>query len=110
MIAAAYGYGTSGGDTPKEYRIWKYIERYGIQAVYGRPLTMAELVRIDAVRIIIEGCLSLQAAKNKVEWKKHNQDAWSVIDRAAGIYARIAGSHVEVPDGPDPDDDQDAED
>lgn len=88
--AEAYRYAEDPGQNrqPGELEIYNAIQRYGVQAVYGRPLTYAEINQMDYALGIVGLYRQSMAADNLVTWSINNPQGAALLNEAA----RLAGA------------------
>lgn len=71
-MARVYRYLEDDGPAPIELRTRNLVERYGAQAIYGRPLTVSEITRLDAVSSLTQVFYSWKRSDNWATWEKAN--------------------------------------
>lgn len=92
MTAAAYAWRNDPDNypVPDEVILSQYIDRFGVQAVYGRTPGAGELRRIVAAENIIRIYDEATGAEDWVAWSKANPDnaerLSSAIKAAKEIY------------------------
>lgn len=89
-MAAAYAY-ADGGRLSPEIEALKMIDRFGAQAVYGRPLGIGEMRRLlTAERIVKIYVDRAEFETGYANWGIANPDAARILERAY-IAARDEG-------------------
>lgn len=84
-MARAYAYAMGSGPPPKEWRLKKAVESYGVDAVFGRRLYANEIVRMDIVSRIITGYLSKTSSEDWAKWEQNNQELAKLINAAGKL-------------------------
>ena len=73
-MTSAYDYAESGGRIPTWLKMSYNVERYGAQALLGRPLTVNETYRMKAARSIHDAKKEQMKAENRAEWAQTNKE------------------------------------
>lgn len=84
MIAAAYQYAHSGGDTPQEIRLASYIDRFGAQAVYGGQMPAKDAHRIMAAEATVRAYREMSKAENWAAWIAEHPKEARLLEIGAG--------------------------
>jgi hypothetical protein len=75
-MAAAYRHADAGEPAPGELVAISYIDRFGAQAVYGRPLGAGEMRRMSLVENIVNAYRARERSDNWAAWaKEHPRDS-----------------------------------
>lgn len=76
MIAAAYQYAVNGGDPPTEIKLASYIDRFGVQAVYGGQIPARVANRIMAAEATVRAYQEMTQADSWASWiAEHPKEA-----------------------------------
>lgn len=81
-MTAAYEYAQYGGQEypkPRELEQADFIDTYGIQAVYNRPLYVSELYRMTAARNVRNAVQGRNRASDWAQWAKDNPAAVELL-------------------------------
>ena len=81
MIAEAYAYADGGGDQPKEITLGRYINRFGVEAVYGRVMSAKEIRQITLSERVISAYFERKASNDWASWAKENPGANSLLEK-----------------------------
>lgn len=68
MIASAYEYVTDTGGMPHEIELARYVDRFGVEAVFGRVMGAGEIRRIMTAEAVIGAYKSRQKSENWAGW------------------------------------------
>ena len=80
-MAAAYAY-ADGGQMPAELRLLHEIDRFGAQAVFGRPLGAGEMRRMMIAETIVNLYRARAAAENWAAWETANPELAALLNAA----------------------------
>lgn len=80
-MAAAYQY-ADGGRPSREIRLSQYIQRFGVNAVLGRPLYAREIYRITIAENVVNAFRSFRASQNAAEWARGNPEMAALLNKA----------------------------
>jgi len=80
-MAAAYAY-ADGGQMPAELRLLHEIDRFGAQAVFGRPLGAGEMRRMMIAETIVNLYHARAAAENWAAWETANPELAALLNAA----------------------------
>jgi len=82
VTAAAYIY-ADGGEMSPEIRLLGYIDRFGVEAVMGRPFLTAKEIRcLVHAENLVQGYRERERAKNAAEWVKNNPTMHKLLRQA----------------------------
>lgn len=81
-MARAYRYAEGDGPAPREYDLLCAIDRFGAQAVMGRPLYAREIKRLLVTENIITGYKARETSENWVEWARDNRALSALLMQA----------------------------
>ena len=86
MIADAYRYaiGEENAESP-ELELLRAVDRFGAQAIFGRPLKRSEASEMIFAETIVRGYREMKAAENMNDWIKTHKAEWKLLDHAAGL-------------------------
>lgn len=79
MIAAVYEYAESGGTIPKELEQARLVSRFGVEAVFGRPLYTKEMRRMVAADNIYSAFTSRKNSKDWGKWASENPELDEIL-------------------------------
>jgi hypothetical protein len=80
-IALEYAEDPSNGRMPKDYRMFKYIQQFGVEAVMGRPwLGAKEINRMLITANIIQAYKSREGSDNWAEWSRKNPELSNLLN------------------------------
>lgn len=82
-MARAYRYAEGGGPMPLEIEALRHIDRFGAQAVYGRPLGYGEALRLMCAENVVQAYQSRAAYPDWTTWAQDNEQANRLLNRAA---------------------------
>ena len=68
MKVAAYAYADGGGPIPDELVLLWSIDRYGVEAVFGRPLSFQEVRSMTLADNVYSAYKERARAENWAEW------------------------------------------
>jgi hypothetical protein len=90
-MAAAYGYADdpAGSRLPDELAMLSSIDRFGVQAVYGRPLSFHELRMMRLSENIGNYYRERAKAENWAVWAESNPGKAEVLAMAGKLYAQL---------------------
>jgi len=80
-MAAAYAC-ADGGQMPAELRLLREIDRFGAQAVFGRPLGAGEMRRMMIAETIVNLYHARAAAENWAAWETANPGLAALLNAA----------------------------
>lgn len=80
MIAEAYAYADGEGDIPKELKALFYVDRFGVQSIYGRPLYYHEVRRFEVAEMVVKAYLARKNSSNMAQWAKDNPRANALLE------------------------------
>lgn len=80
MIAEAYAYADGEGVIPVEIRKLNYIDRFGIDAVYGRQLNYQELRRLEIAEAVVKGYISRKNSPDWTKWARENKKINALLE------------------------------
>lgn len=83
MIASAYEFAQSGGAIPRELILARYIDRFGAQAVFGRPIGAGEAHRIMIAEAVVRAYKNPQRAENAPAFAREHPEEAALLLRAA---------------------------
>ena len=78
-MIAAYEYAQNGDQKPRELEQADFIDTYGVQAVYNRPLYVSELYRMTAARNVRNAVQGRNRAPDWAQWAKDNPAAVELL-------------------------------
>mgnify|MGYP001009324862 CR=1 FL=1 len=79
MIAAAFRYADSGGDSP-EMEMLKRIDRYGVYAVMGRPVLYEhEIRRMTIAQNIVSAYRERARSQSWDAWLRENKEMGELL-------------------------------
>lgn len=81
-MAAAYKYANGDGPKPNELVMSFYLNRFGAQAVLGRPMGAGEMRRIVVAENIVNAYRNRQAADDWVKWAQDYPDEAALLNGA----------------------------
>ena len=73
-MAAAYACADGGHPAPPELRLLHEIDRFGAQAVFGRPLAAREMRQMMVAEGIVHAYRARAAAENWAAWEMANPE------------------------------------
>ena len=82
MKAAAYRYAESGGNIPTPLRALHYVDRFGVQAVYGRQLGVREMSHMLTSEAITKLYHARERAENWAAWAQKNPTGAELLAEA----------------------------
>ncbi len=78
-MAAAYRYARGETDPPAEIITLGYIDRFGAQAIYGRPLGYGEMRRMIVAENVVKWHKERSVAENWAAWANENHDKAALL-------------------------------
>ena len=81
-MARAYDYAAGRGPMPKLLEAVFALRKFGVEAVYGRRLTIGEIRDMDMVERIYSAFQARQASNNWAEWAGKNPADASLLNAA----------------------------
>jgi len=81
-MAAAYAYADGGHPAPPELRLLREIDRFGAQAVFGRPLGAGEMRRMMIAETIVNLYRARAAAENWAAWEMASPELAALLNAA----------------------------
>jgi len=96
-MAASYRYAEGGKSSspPREYQIIKAIDRFGVMAVYGRPvLSVGEIRRLALAENIIAWHGERAASKDWPKWGRENKQKARTLHQAARLFSQLFPDEV----------------
>jgi len=84
-LTSAYLYASEGGRKPHELQTAYFIERYGIAAIYGRPLFAGEIYRMNAAKNVFDAYIGRKQSDNWAEWSQKNPRAAELLGRVEAL-------------------------
>lgn len=107
-MAASYRYAEGGKSSspPREIQLIRAIDRFGVMAVYGRPvLSVGEIRRLALCENIIAWHAERAGQKDWSKWGRENKHKARTLTQAARLFAQffpdeIAGEPDEETDTP----------
>ena len=83
MMGRAYAYmDDPQAPQPIEEEWSHYIKRFGVQAVFGRPMSVGELRRLNLYERVKNAYLSRSQAQNMATWAKEHPTDNALLERA----------------------------
>ena len=90
MLAAAYAVADGSPiEVSPELTLLRELNRWGVQAVMGRPLYHHELIKLRAAERVINAYSARANSKNWAEWAQQNKQESDYLNYAM----RLAGKH-----------------
>ena len=81
-MAAAYACAGGGHPAPPELRLLHEIDRFGAQAVFGRPLAAREMRQMMVAEGIVHAYHAHAAAENWAAWETANPELAALLNAA----------------------------
>jgi len=81
-MAAAYAYADGGHPAPPELRLLREIDRFGAQAVFGRPLAAREMRQMMVAEGIVHAYRARAAAENWAAWEMASPELAALLNAA----------------------------
>ena len=81
-MAAAYACADGGHPAPPELRLLREIDRFGAQAVFGRPLGAKEMRQMMVAEGIVHAYHARAAAENWAAWETANPELAALLNAA----------------------------
>ena len=81
-MAVVYAYADGGHPAPPELRLLREIDRFGAQAVFGRPLGAGEMRRMMIAETIVHAYRARAAAENWAAWETANPELAALLNAA----------------------------
>jgi hypothetical protein len=78
-MAAAYAF-ADGGQMPNELRLLDQIDRFGVQAVLGRPLGAKEIIHMRTAENIVRLHQARGRSKSWAGWAKENPEGAALLN------------------------------
>ena len=88
-MAHAYGYMTGRAPKSRELELLDFIDRFGGQAVLGRPIYKKELRVLILAESIRNSYQALQSAGNKAKWAASNKSAFELLEKAKSEWQKL---------------------
>lgn len=90
-MADAFRY-AEGGPPTREILLLQYIDRFGPQAVLGRPLYYREIRRLLMIENIQIAYKAQTASKDFAQWAKDNPKLAELLNRARTLKIEMYGT------------------
>jgi hypothetical protein len=87
-MLSAYAY-AEGGAIPDELVLARSIDRFGVQAVYGRVMSFQELRMIILAENVVNAYHERAKAENWAVWAESNPGKAEVLAVAGKLYAQL---------------------
>ena len=81
-MAVVYAYADGGHPAPPELRLLREIDRFGAQAVFGRPLAAREMRQMMVAEGIVHAYRARAAAENWAAWETANPELAALLNAA----------------------------
>ena len=81
-MAAAYAYADGGHPAPPELRLLREIDRFGAQAVFGRPLAAREMRQMMVAEGIVHAYRARATAENWAAWEMASPELAALLNAA----------------------------
>lgn len=97
-MATSYRYAEGGKSSspPREYQLIKAIDRFGVLAVFGRPvLSAGEIRRLALVENIIAWHGEREASKDWPKWGRENKYKARTLHQAARLFSQYFPDEVQ---------------
>jgi hypothetical protein len=86
LRAAAWGYAAEGEPPPPEVIQLSYIDRFGAQAVLGRPMGYGETQRMLTAEAIVRAYHEREHAASWAAWERDNPDRARQLNEAMQLW------------------------
>lgn len=86
MRAEAWGYVADNAPPPPELVLLSYIDRFGAQAVIGRPLGYGEIQRMLSAEAIVKAYHERSRAASWATWERDNPDRAKQLNEAMLLW------------------------
>jgi len=73
---------------PIELEMAHSVEKYGVQAIFGRPLFLHEIKEMNIAENVYNGYQARKASGNLAEWTTKNQDIAAILSGLEKEYAQ----------------------
>lgn len=90
-MADAFRY-AEGGPPTREILLLEYIDRFGAQAVLGRPLYYREIRWLTVIENIITAYRLQNAATNYAQWARDNPKLAATLNLARALKIEMYGT------------------
>ena len=81
-MAHAYAYMDGDGPPPIELGILPVISRFGVEAVYGRPLYTHEIKNLIAAEVIRDAYNGREQSGDMADWARKNSHKAALLNEA----------------------------
>lgn len=81
-MAAAWRYAEDGEPMPEDLVTLSYIDRFGAQAVLGRPLGVGEMRRMIAAENVVKAHAEMKRAGDWTAWAERYPEKWRLLTAA----------------------------
>ena len=85
-MTSAYAYAEDGGQIPDELVLVRSVEKYGAQAVYGRPLSFHEIRMMTLADNVVDAYRERARSDNWAKWAQANPGKARLLSEAAMLY------------------------
>lgn len=82
MKARAYRYAEGRGPKPPEIEAGELINRFGVESVYGRTLTVEEMREMMTAETIVMAYRARAEAESMADWADNHPDAQTLLVEA----------------------------
>ena len=86
MKVAAYAYADGGGPIPDELVLAWSIDRYGVEAIFGRPLSFQEVRTMTLADNVYSAFKERARSENWAEWAGKFPDKARLLADAGRLY------------------------
>ena len=84
-MAAAYAF-AEGGPITDEIALIRSLDRFGVQAIYGRPLSFHEIRMLVMAENVTMAYIDRMKSENWVYWAENNPDKSALLALAGRLY------------------------
>ena len=88
-MAYAYAYADGKGPMPDELVILRSIDRYGVNAIYGRPLSFHEIRMMTLADSVVNAYREREKSDNWGAWTDMNPDKAELLAEAGKLAEDI---------------------
>ncbi len=81
-MARTWKHVDQGGPTPDELELLRLCDRFGTQAIFGRPFRAREVIAFQTVEAILKGYASRATSTDWVQWATANKELNALLIRA----------------------------
>ena len=85
----AYAWAKGDGPRPVELEAWQAINAYGAAGLYGRPLGVREVRRMELGARVVRLYQSFHAAKDWLAWQSDHPKDFEFLTFAMKLYETI---------------------